>query len=440
MSGLMDIGAVAVRAALELGADEATARVSQSSSTELSRRDGRVEMAQESRSRGATMTMLVDGRYSSHSTSDLRPEALRTFLTRAIEATRFLEPDPDRGLLPLDEMGVAEDGPLEQHDPSFAELDADHRRDWAQSVEEAGLAASRSAKVRSLTAYVWDGSSEQVMVCSNGFSVGTRSTSFGHGMGFSLEDKDGRLPESGSYISVRQRSDLPDPAAVAADALERTERRLGSGPAPSGRYPMLLENRSVGRILGVLLTPLAGRAIFERRSCMADKLGEVIAATSLNLIDDPLLPRGLSSRPCDGDGQVARRRNILEAGRLEMFFLDVYNARRLKKPPTTGGASNLIVPPGTRSPQAVAAALPRAISVEGFLGGNANTTTGDFSFGITGRLLEHGEKTASLGEMNVAGNIFDVLARFVEACDDPWPHSAWRCPTLVFDDIQFSGS
>ena len=41
------------------------------------------------------MSLMVDGRFSSHSTSDLRPESLRAFLERAVAATRFLEPYPD---------------------------------------------------------------------------------------------------------------------------------------------------------------------------------------------------------------------------------------------------------------------------------------------------------------------------------------------------------
>ncbi|MEC8422562.1 MAG: DNA gyrase modulator, partial [Myxococcota bacterium] len=97
-----------VEIATKLGAEETTARVSKGSWTELQRRDGKVEKAQESRSLSAGVSLMVEGRYSSHSTSDLRPDALQGFLERAVAATRFLEPDPARALPDLGQMGMAE--------------------------------------------------------------------------------------------------------------------------------------------------------------------------------------------------------------------------------------------------------------------------------------------------------------------------------------------
>ena len=108
--------------------------------------------------------------------------------------------------------------------------------------------------------------------------------------------------------------------------------------------------------------------------------------------------------------------------------------------PTTGGSSNLVMQPGARSPSEIARSLPQAIRVEGFLGGNANPTSGDFSYGIHGTLLEHGEPVQSLSEMNISGNLFELLDHYVEAANDPWGFGSWRVPTLRFDDIQFSGS
>ena len=96
--------------------------------------------------------------------------------------------------------------------------------------------------------------------------------------------------------------------------------------------------------------------------------------------------------------------------------------------------------PGKRSPIEIARSLPKAIRVEGFLGGNANPTSGDFSFGIHGTLLENGEPVQSLSEMNISGNLFELLDNYVESANDSWRFGAWRVPTLRFDNIQFSGT
>ena len=86
---LVAIGQKVVELATRLGADEVTARVSRSASTELTQRDGRLEKLQQSRSLSVRASVMVDGRYSAHSTADVRPQAIEEFLSKAIDATRF---------------------------------------------------------------------------------------------------------------------------------------------------------------------------------------------------------------------------------------------------------------------------------------------------------------------------------------------------------------
>jgi PmbA protein len=131
---------------------------------------------------------------------------------------------------------------------------------------------------------------------------------------------------------------------------------------------------------------------------------------------------------------------VVESGVLRMYYVSVYYGRKLGMEPTTGGRSNWIVTSGNRSPTAIAADLDRAILVNGFIGGNSNGTTGDFSYGIRGLLLERGEIVAPLSEMNVSGNLLRLLGQLEEVADDPWPWSTIRSPTLLFRDVQFSGT
>lgn len=425
--------------ATDLGAEETTAQVSRGSWTELQRRDGKVEKAQESRSLSAAVSLMVDGRYSAHSTSDLRPEALSAFLERAVAATRFLEPDPDRRLPELSRMGDA-DVDLDPVDPTQAHRSPDDRRAAVEALEAQAVAHTGDLKTRSITAFGWDGASETALVTSHGFASRWASTSFGLGASVSLEDDGGKLPEAWTSYSARHHTDVPSPDAIAADLADRGRARLGSGPMESGRYPLLLDRRVVSGLLRALLGPLSGTAIFEGRSCLKDKLGERIGSAAFTLLDDPLIPRALGSHPHDGDGLPAQRRTIVESGVLKMFFLSVYNSRRLGVPGTTGGASNLVIPAGDRGPAALAADRGRVIRVDGFLGGNSNASTGDFSFGIQGALLEDGRPVRALSEMNVSGDLFGLLERYVEAADDTWTHGSWRTPSLLFDDIQFSGA
>ena len=119
--------------------------------------------------------------------------------------------------------------------------------------------------------------------------------------------------------------------------------------------------------------------------------------------------------------------------------LDLYNARRLNSTPTIGGSSNICIEPSTLSPMDVIRDLPQCIVIEGFLGGNANPITGDFSYGITGRYFEKGEFVQGISEMNISGNIIEVMKSFEVAANDVWTYSSYRTPSLLFGNVQCSG-
>jgi len=435
MNNLNETASKIVETAMRLGASEVTAWASQGTWTDVKQRDGRIEKWQDSQSCSASAAFFVNDRYSVHSTNDLRSDALEQFIGRAIEATRHLEPDSDRRLADPDVMGTHQDSSLDQVDNSPPEID---HRTWVDAVQTATSAAIPK-NLRSVEGFVWSGSSEQVMVTSNGFSGGTATTEFGHGADISMEDSDGRLPEAADWAVSRHHSDLLNVERISQRAANRAKRRLGSGPVSSRRGAMLVENRVASRILGTLVSPMHGGSIYEQRSCLSDKLGKQIASSAFSLIDDPHIPRGLGSRPHDGDGRPTSKRDLVTDGVLQTWLLNVYYARRLELEPTTSSTSNLLVPASQHSPMELIADLPWAIQVDGFLGGNSNPATGKYSFGIRGTLYEKGEAVAPISEMNITGSIFDLLAGYIGAANDPWNSGSCRSPSLLFDDVQFSG-
>ena len=429
----------AVALAVSKGASEVKAWGSWSTHAELSQREGAIEKSAEATTQGLSLSLLVDDRFSSHSTSDLRPDALEAFIERAVAATRYLEPDPERRMLERAKMGALDRGPLELEDPGFDAVDPALRLQRVGELE-AAVKALNPGDMVSTTAHVWAARSETRVVFSNGFAADAASTSFGFGAEATIREDSGKLPEGYSFYSARHRDDLPAVDFVAEELWDRINSVREAGPCESGRYAMILPGRSAGRVLSTTLGPLMGGSIWQGRSLFQDKLGERIASDKFTVYSDPAIPRGMGSHSFDGDGQAATRRTIIEDGVLQTFLLDVYHARKLGREPTSGRLANVIVPPGARSPEAIAASFPRAIRVDAFVGGNANSTTGDFSFGIRGQLLENGVPVKNLSEMNVSGNLVDLLASYAEAGNDPWTWSSYRVPTLLFEGVQFSGT
>jgi PmbA protein len=439
---LMESAEATVGLCRRLGADEVSVRQLRSTSTEVSQRAGRPEKVQESRSQSLRVALMVNGRWSVHVTNDLRPAAVETFIQHAIAATRHLEPDLDRRLPDAAEMGVAPVGPLELEDPAYRPVEPAARRASVAHLEDVTLAAATAlaAPLRSATAHVWDGRTERAFATSNGLRAAWASTSQGRGASVTLVDRDGRLPEAYAYFGARHAADVPAEEDVARDCVAQAMRRMGSGPAASGRYHLVLDRRVVGRLLGVLLGAIDGMAVHEQRSCLKGLLDERIGAPGFTLTDDPLVPRGLASAPTDDDGLQPRRRIVVEGGILRSYFIDVHSSRRMAARPTTGSASNLVIAQGDRTPASILAELPSAMHIEGFLGGNSNPASGDFSLGVHGTLYERGEAVASVSEMNLSGTLFELLGAFLEAADDTWRFGSCRTPTLLFGPMQFSGT
>jgi PmbA protein len=428
-----------VQRCLALGADEASVSVSSSTHVHITRRDGQVEQATEATTRGLGVAVLVGDRFSSSSTSDLRSDALEAFTERCVEAASYLEADPARRQPDASECGRgASVAQLDQDDPAWDERSSEDRLRDVEDLE--GAIRSRSASnVISHGTFVADGRSEVTRVFSNGFSDTDKGAWFAVGGDCTLTDGEKR-PEAGVHFGARYLADIPDVNAIAQTLRERADERIGARPIESGSYPMILDARAAGRILGMLGGPLAGASLHQERSCLKDKHGERIGSDVFSIHDEPGLPRGLGSRPWDGDGRVAKAFPVIENGVLKNFYIGQYYARKLDRPATTGGRSNWVIPAGDASWQEIAKGWPKAIRVTGFLGGNSNSTSGDFSFGIQGQLIEHGEATQPLAEMNVAGNLLTLFHSLVACADDPWAWSAVRSPTLLFEDVQFSGA
>jgi PmbA protein len=203
---------------------------------------------------------------------------------------------------------------------------------------------------------------------------------------------------------------------------------------------MAVDNRAAGRLVGALLGPLSAQAIQQKRSFLDGKLGAVIGSEKLTLTDDPLVVKGFASRLFDGEGLAARRMPVFERGVLKAYFIDTYYGRKLGMEPTTGGSSNGAWALGDRDQAALLADMKDGILVTGFLGGNSNGTTGDFSFGVQGYRVRAGQIAEPVGEMNISGNQSDLWRRLIAVGNDPYPYSPGRTPTLVFEGVQFAGN
>ncbi len=202
---------------------------------------------------------------------------------------------------------------------------------------------------------------------------------------------------------------------------------------------MLVDSRAAGSLIGRLLRPANARRVQQGQSYWASLIGEKAFSDQLTIVDDPLIKRGLNSRHYDREGISAKIIPIVEEGVISNIYVDTYYGRKAGMKPTTGSSSNRRIGTGDKSLEELLGAVGEGVYVTSWLGGNADNTTGDFSLGLRGHMIENGQIGRPVGEMNVTGNLRDLFGRVEMVGNDVYPYSSTLSPSLVFADVDFSG-
>ena len=425
-----------IEVARRAGASDVAAWGSHERSVSASWRDGRPETVQESVSRGLSLQLFVDGRYGTHTTNDLRPDALAGFVREAVLWTRALQPDPFRELPPRASMPDALPD-LALEDDAVRTVPAEGRAAWLAAAD---AEARRDPQVLSATSECSEQERWTALSTSHGFSGAYGATGAWGTVAVTVRDADDRRPEAYELRGGRRLTDRGDGAALGRLALTRALARLGSVKGPTGVHTMVVEPRAAAALVSRLLAPANARALQQQASFYADRIGTSCFSEQLTVTDRPLLPGGLGSRPFDGEGLTARDLPIIEAGVVRHVYVDTYYGKKAKLAPTTGGGSNRAFALGPRDRTGWIADVGSGILVTDWLGGNHDATTGDFSLGLQGHRITAGQIGAPVGEMNVTGNLVALFRALRGVGNDPYGASATQAPTLVFEGVSFSGA
>lgn len=435
---MYDLADWSIKTAKSAGADECRVGINSERFVEISYRERKPENIKEASTKGLFIEVYADGRFSIQSTSDLRKTALKDFLSNAVAMTKLLAEDPYRVLPDPKYYKGRADLDLGLIDPDYKKLTPEDRHKMVKTIEEACLAKGGD-KVVTVTAAEYDSCVESALMSSNGFEGYTEATVYWAGAQMTAQDKGDRRPMGSNSAAAVKGKVMPKPEEIGAGCAERTLALLGAKKIKTETLPIIVENRNVPRLLGGFLAAMYGRNIQQKQSFLADMKDKKIANEHFTIIDDPFVVNGLGSRLYDGDGFATKKRTMINEGMLKEFYVDWYYSRKLDWEPTTGGPSNLVIPPGKRSVKEIMKDLGRGIFITGFIGGNSNSTTGDASIGIVGQLFEEGELEHAVSEMNIADNHLKFWNRLVEVANDPWIYSSYRTPSLVFTDVVVAG-
>ena len=443
------IAAQLVERAKAAGATQADSVAMRTTNSDATVRLGEVEKLIEATSLGAGVRVIVDGRQAIASTSDISDAALDETVASAMELAGLAEPDEHAGLAdPADQVRVS--ARLGLYDENIEALSMRERIDLALACEQAALDADERI-TNSDGATFGSRISEMALADTNGFAGSYVGTSASLAVEIMAAEDDGRLKNDYWYTAERQLHRMDDPAAIGREAAARALRQLGAAKHATTQVPVVWEPRLAAGLAGILARAANGEEYFQRSTFLADRIGEQVASDLFTLTDDPTLTGRLGSRPFDGEGIATRRNTLFEAGTFQGFLFDTYNARRTSQRSTgsatrsisslpTIGTGNLLVEPGTMSPDAIIAGVEDGLYMTTLMGFGINLVTGDFSRGAAGIWIRDGQLAEPVTEINVSGSLPDMLRSIDAVGDDLQWFGGSAAPTLRMSQLTISGN
>ena len=433
--------------ALKRGAKQAEVFLQVGRNADVRVRDGEIEDLTQATSKGLGLRVFVKNRLGFVWTSDFDPAGLDTLIDRAIALAEMSAPNPLNGLPDLAAFGKLPDvGAL--YDAEVASLPPDWK--IKASIEMEKVIRAFDPRIKTIDSVgAGESVSEIYLASSSGMHGSSQGTSVY--LYASPVATDGeQLQTSYWYDAKRFVEDLDTPENVAAKAAHRAVRLLGAKKVKSQKCPIVLDPTMAAGFISSIAGAANGDAVFKKSSFLAAKLGQRIAPAHVSIIDDGLRPRGLATSPFDGEGVPTRRTSIIDHGVLKAFLYDAFTARKAKTK-TTGnasrgyrslpsiGAHNLLLEPGTLTPEQIIKDIPNGFYVTAMLGHGANTVTGEYSRGANGLWIENGELTRPVQEVTVAGNLNDMLLQLDAVGNDLTFHGATGAPTIRFKELTVSG-
>jgi PmbA protein len=411
---------------------------------------GDVESLTSAEAQGVGVRVFTDSRMGFAYTSDLTVLGLKRVVEQALDACRFNEPDEHNGLPELASL----DGMPELVAPDFDVPSVEDR--VAMALELDRITAAQSGDVTRTAGAVYSDERGRVELYNTRGLRAAYDATVAYAYVEAIAER-GEEMQSGFSFTYGRSSSALDLQACAAEAADRAARLLGSSQVASRTTPVLFEPWAAAELIGTLASSISAEAVQKGRSLLAGKLGETVASPVVSVVDDGCRADGLASRPWDGEGVSTQRTVIVDRGVLRSYLHNTYTARRDGSARSTGNASrgshkatpelapsNLVLVPGDDSAAALMQRMGDGVLISDVHGlHTANPVTGEFSLGISGFLVENGQRAAPIREMTVAGTILGLL-QSVEAVGSDLRFMVGGgfvgAPSLLVRDLPIAGA
>lgn len=203
-------------------------------------------------------------------------------------------------------------------------------------------------------------------------------------------------------------------------------------------------------VIQPLVFAINAKNVIDNISPWQNKLGEKVAAGTINISDNALLEGEVGSRSFDREGIPPHQVKIIQNGKLISYLHNSYTARKMDVETTghAGGDSrsqpevsptNFIVEAGNRQLNDIIGNTEEGLLVNRF-SGNTNPISGDFSGVVKGgQFIKNGKIIHPVKEVMVAGNIYQLLSEISDLSRERKNISGYQIPYIKIDGVSITG-
>jgi PmbA protein len=447
MSDIIDSAVLQTRAtalidlALKAGADQADAVVVRGRSRSVSVRLGKVEGTEASESDDFSLRVFVGRRVASVSANP--GFDLKVLAERAVAMAKASPEDPFASLADGDRLAKSYPD-LELFDPTDVSTEA--LTAAALEAEEAALAVG--GVTNSSGAGASAGMGGMVLVTSHGFSGAYMGTRFGRSVS-AIAGTGTKMERDYDFDSRLYFADLKSAVEIGRTAGERAVARIGPRQVPTQKNVTVVFDPRMSRgFAGHIAGAINGASVARKTSFLRDMMGKPVMKAGITVTDDPLVVRGSSSRPFDGEGVTGQKLSMIEDGVLQHWFLSTSTGRELGLETNGRGArggtavspssTNFALEPGELSREELIRNVGTGFYVTELIGQGVNMLTGEYSRGASGFWIENGELTFPVSEVTIASNLKQMFMAITLA-DDIDRKFGVAAPTLAIEGMTLAG-
>ena len=301
----------------KLGATSSIVTVMNSISETVNFRNKKLDESNRSDNLGVSLTVYIDKKKSSFSSSNLTGDNLKILIERCIDAAK-ITPEDELNSLPDKDLLAKDIKDLELYDKSH--ISNEKKIEYLKEVDASALL---SEKIINTETDFTETKSNFILASSDGFLNGYKTSSFLASC-VAVSKNNGSMERDYEFTSKRHLQDISKARDIGLMAAKKAIQKLNPRKINSEKISIIFDKRVSKNILSAFANSISASSIARGTSFLKDKINEKIFSNSINVYDKPDILKGIGSQHFDSEGVKTDQIKLIDQGILKHYLVDTY--------------------------------------------------------------------------------------------------------------------